>query len=143
MFNGFKCFDDDSGSVSIKVIGARINEDGPFAGLIEWYIKDSNGTIIRGNSNGNVDNSSTYISQGGTWDGTGESPFDYGNLNFTIEVVGLDEGTYEFFFKDANGCSKTANITVAKSLPIKAEIISSNTQLDCNGDSDGSFCFFC
>ena len=25
---------------------------------------------------------------------------------------------------------------------MKAEIISSNTQLDCNGDSDGSFCFF-
>ena len=142
LFNGFKCFDDDSGSVSIKVIGARINEDGPFAGLIEWYIKDSNGIIIRGNSNGNVDNSSSYISQGATWDGTGKSPFGFGNLNFTIEVVGLDEGTYEFFFKDANGCSKTANITVAKSLPIKAEIISSNTQLDCNGDSDGSFCFF-
>ena len=115
LFNGFKCFDDDSGSVSIKVIGARINEDGPFAGLIEWYIKDSSGTIIRGNSNGNVDNSSSYISQGATWDGTGDSPFDYGNLNFTIEIVGLAEGTYEFFFKDANGCSKTANITVAKS----------------------------
>lgn len=142
LFSGFKCFDDDSGSVSIKVIGARINEDGPFAGLIEWFIKDSSGTIIRGNSNGNIDNSSSYISQGATWDGTGDSPFDYGNLNFTIEIVGLAEGTYEFFFKDANGCSKTANITVAKSLPIKAEIISSNTRLDCNGDSDGSFCFF-
>ena len=37
---------------------------------------------------------------------------------------------------------KNSKYTVAKSLPIKAEIISSNTQLDCNGDSDGSFCFF-
>ena len=28
-----------------------------------------------------------------------ESPFDYGICNFTIEIVGLAEGTYEFFLK--------------------------------------------
>ena len=36
------------------------------------------------------------ISQGATWDGTGTSPFDYGNLNFTIEIVGLAEEPMNF-----------------------------------------------
>ena len=39
--------------------------------------------------------------------------------------------------------SKKADITVNKSLPIKAEIIRFiNTQLDCNGDTNGSLCYF-
>ena len=71
----------------------------------------------------------------------GTAPYSYvwntGNPGqFTNTMSNLPAGTYNVVVTDANGCSKTANVTVGQGADINASIASTNVK--CNGGNDGS-----
>ena len=137
IFQGFQCFDDTTGLGVVKIQGARIFEGGDYDGSIKWELKDSSGTVIRNNSSpgSSIFRSATQSPH--------NPPFDYGNMNLTLEFPGLEAGTYTFVFEDFNGCTQTETIEVKKPLEILSELDtgSSKNALNCYGDSDGKLCF--
>ena len=137
IFQGFQCFDDTTGLGVVKIQGARIFEGGDYDGSIKWELKDSSGTVIRNNSSpgSSIFRSATQSPH--------NPPFDYGNMNLTLEFPGLEAGTYTFVFEDFNGCTQIETIEVKKPLEILSELDtgSSKNALNCYGDSDGKLCF--
>ncbi len=135
LFEGFQCFDDSSGSVVVEIKGAQVFQGGELDRQIKWNLKNSSGDIIR--SNGTNANQSNYSSNQGKG-----PPFDYGVVDLSIEILGLPEGVYTFYFEDANGCTEEKQITIEKSVPIEASLLDGAVnQLACHGDTNGKLCF--
>ena len=135
LFEGFQCFDDNSGRVVVQIKGAQVFQGGDLDGQIKWSLTNANGDIIR--SNGTNTGQSNYSSNQG-----GGPPFDYGVVDLAIEILGLPEGTYTFYFEDANGCTEEKQITIEKSVPITASLLDGAVdQLLCHGDTNGKLCF--
>ena len=119
----------------VQIKGAQVFQGGDLDGQIKWSLTNANGDIIR--SNGTNTGQSNYSSNQG-----GGPPFDYGVVDLAIEILGLPEGTYTFYFEDANGCTEEKQITIEKSVPITASLLDGAVdQLLCHGDTNGKLCF--
>ena len=116
-FEGFQCFDDNSGRVVVQIKGAQVFQGGDLDGQIKWSLTNANGDIIRRNWVQILESQfNNSINQGGG------PPFDYGVVDLAIEILGLPEGSYTFYFEDANGCTEEKQITIEKSVPITATL---------------------
>ncbi|HNP20377.1 MAG TPA: T9SS type A sorting domain-containing protein [Fulvivirga sp.] len=70
--------------------------------------------------------------------GVGTVSFSVDGINYTTNttITGLDIGSYTLSMKDANNCITTSPITILQ--PTELILSSSNTNVTCNGDNDGS-----
>ncbi len=80
----------------------------------------------------NAANGSATLSVSG---GTGSYTYSWSNASTTATTTGLSAGSYTVAVTDANGCSKTAAVTVGSSIGGTAGIISTN--VSCFGASNG------
>lgn len=91
---------------------------------------------IDASCNGNSDGSATQTVTGGT------APYSYSldaqNFMSTIDLTALEAGSYTLSVKDANDCSTSASFTIAEPAII-VPLISANSDVTCNGLTDGSF----
>lgn len=91
---------------------------------------------IDASCNGTIDGSATQTVTGGTL------PYLYSldaqNFTTTIDLTALSAGTYALTVKDANDCSSSASFTIAEPATI-VPVISVNSNVTCNGLTDGSF----
>jgi len=145
IFKGFTCYNDDSGSVVLEVTGARVFPSGSdLDGQIKWELfrwdpvsEQNIGNVIKNNF------STTGVSYQSNDFQTGSSTlFNYGNVNFTVEILGLSTGTYKVYFEDANGCVIEKVFTVNKGEAMQAELQQDSvTDLACHGDTNGKLCY--
>ena len=145
IFKGFTCYNDDSGSVVLEVTGARVFPLGSdLDGQIKWELfrwdpvsEQNIGNVIKNNF------STTGVSYQSNDFQTGSSTlFNYGNVNFTVEILGLSTGTYKVYFEDANGCVIEKVFTVNKGEAMQAELQQDSvTDLACHGDTNGKLCY--
>ena len=144
IFKGFTCYNDDSGSVVLEVTGARVFNGGPYDQQIKWELfrwdpvnQENIGDVIKDN------NSTDGVSYQSNDFLTGSSTlFNYGNVNFTVEILGLSTGTYKVYFEDANGCIIEKVFTVNKGEAMQAELQQDSlTDLACHGDTNGKLCY--
>lgn len=86
--------------------------------------------------NGEADGSATQTVTGGT------APYSYSldGQNFTtaVDLTSLIAGSYTLSVMDANGCTTSSTFTIEEPAAI-VPVISTNTDISCNGLTDGSF----
>ncbi|MBC6992536.1 SprB repeat-containing protein, partial [Lewinella lacunae] len=82
--------------------------------------------------NGDTDGTLTVVATGGTLDYT----YLWSNGQTTATATGLAAGTYTVTVTDANGCTETATGTVNEPTDLEAAI--ADTDVLCNGDTDGT-----
>jgi uncharacterized protein (DUF2141 family) len=72
--------------------------------------------------------------------GTGSYSYNIGGGTYGTSATfsGLSAGTYTIGIKDANGCTKTASITVSEPSSSLSVSSSSTVNVDCKGGSTGS-----
>ncbi len=68
--------------------------------------------------------------------GTAPYTITWSNGATTPNISGLGSGVYTVTVKDANGCTKSASVTIAQPTPVVAVV--SYTDLKCKGDASGS-----
>jgi gliding motility-associated-like protein len=70
--------------------------------------------------------------------GTGSFAYRWSDANQqqTATMTGVPDGIYYVTATDANGCSKTASVTITEPLPFVA--VANHTNITCNGAGDGT-----
>ncbi len=82
--------------------------------------------------NGGSDGSATATANGGT----GAITYTWNNSQVGATATGLSAGTYTVTAKDANGCTKTASITITQPTAVVAGI-NNTSNVSCNGGNNG------
>ncbi|WP_422007816.1 PKD domain-containing protein [Roseivirga pacifica] len=159
------CFGENNGSIDITVTGGSGGytykwTDGPttedrtnlVAGDYEVTVTDLNGCqLIRTitiaepaatlSTTANVVDISCFGGSDGYIEltpagGTAPYTYEWSNLQTTKDVFGLAQGSYTVKITDDNGCFIEETYTI--NMPTALQVTESQTNLDCNGDADGT-----
>ena len=129
IFKGFTCYNDDSGSVVLEVTGARVFNGGPYDQQIKWELfrwdRHQCGDVIKDN------NSTDGVSYQSNDFLTGSSTlFNYGNVNFTVEIQDYPQELTRFILKMQMDVS-LKSFTVNKGEAMQVDTTRSLTDLAC------------